>query len=44
MLYIVVTLTVGILIYLFVVNESGHNHEISKYNIKLIKIGPISNI
>ena len=28
LLYIVVTLTVGILIYLFVLNENSHNHEI----------------
>jgi hypothetical protein len=30
LLYIVVTMAVGMFIYLFVANESSHNHEISK--------------
>ena len=30
LLYIVVTMCVGLIIYLFVLNESEHNHEISK--------------
>lgn len=34
LLYIVVTITVGLLIYLFVLNENAHNHEIR----------PISNL
>lgn len=29
LLYIVVTISVGLAIYLFVLNESEHNHEIS---------------
>lgn len=46
LLYIVVTMTVGFIIYLFILNESEHNHEMSKYikNIKLIMVGPISDI
>ena len=30
LLYIVVTISVGLIIYLFVLNESEHNHEMSK--------------
>ena len=30
LLYIVVTMTVGFIIYLFILNESEHNHEMSK--------------
>ena len=32
LLYIVVTITVGLAIYIFVLNESEHNHELSNVN------------
>jgi hypothetical protein len=47
LLYIVVTITVGLAIYLFVLNESEHNHELSKaliYDIIGKCIEPISDI
>ena len=37
LLYIVLTITCGLAIYLFLLNESEHNHEISKFQYDLIE-------
>lgn len=46
LLYIVVTISVGLAIYLFVLNESEHNHELSNYYSQFIIyfVEPISDI
>ena len=45
LLYIVVTIVVGFCLYLFILNESGHDHEASNIlNLVISHIGPISDL